>query len=226
MHVLRSADSDAAKHLVLRVLDTEDWNKLLAAMRVGFGEQLTTETLPPADPELFDELYRAVLQHGVVLAAVAPRGIGPTAWDQSVKKQTQHRRRFMLLGQTLDGMRIWDVRRAIQALAAIGSTPKLPLAIEGERQAAGWAVHASLWEPNIAQVDLHDLPPSHRDGPILLNVSRFLEMPQVVAMAAERCDVNLRQPDDTGWEYPRATAAKLGWGEDRLKIMPPVDSDN
>ena len=132
----------------------------------------------------------------------------------------------MLLGQTLDGMRIWDVRRAIQALAAIDSTPKLPLVIEGERQAAGWVVHASLWEPNIDRVGLFKLPTTHRDGPILLNVSRFLDMPEVVAMAAERCDVQIRQPDDTGWEYPQAVAAKLGWGEDRLKIMPPVDSDN
>ena len=226
LHVLRSAASDTPKHLVLRVLDTEDWNKLLAAMRVGFNEQLTTETLPPADPELFDMLRRAIGQHGIVVAAVAPRGIGPTAWDQTEKKQTQHRRRFMLLGQTLDGMRIWDVRRAVQALAAIDSTPKLPLIIEGERQAAGWAVHASLWEPNIERVGLFNPPPNHRDGPILLNVCRYLDMPEVVAMAAERCDVQIRQPDNSGWEYPQAVAAKLVWGADRLKIMPPVDSDN
>ena len=226
LFVVRAAALDSPKHLVLGVMDTPDWDKFLGVMRVGFERQLKSETLPPADPNLWEKLRQAILSEGIAVAAVAPRGIGPTAWDQSVKKQTQHRRRFMLLGQTLDGMRIWDVRRAIQALGSLDSIGQVPVILHGRRQAAGWAVHASLWEPNIGQVDLHDLAPSHRDGPILLNVSRFLDMPQVVAMAAERCDVHLRQADDAGWEYPKATAAKLGWGEDRLKIMPPLDADN
>ena len=226
LFVARAVDSGSPKQLVLRVLDTDDWNKFLGAMRVGFGEQLMTETLPPADPKLFDKLHQALASHGVVVAAVAPRGIGPTAWDQSVKKQTQHRRRFMLLGQTLDGMRIWDIRRAIGALGAIDSIPKLPLVLEGERPAAGWAVHASLWEPNIGKVNLHGLAPNHRNGPILLNVSRFLDMPQVVTMAAERAEVHLRQTNATSWDYPKAVATKLRWGKDRLKIVPPLDHAN
>ena len=226
LFVVRAADLKAPKHLVLDVMDTPEWDKFLGIMRVDFEGQLKTETLPPADGDLWQKLRPALLSQAVVVAAVAPRGIGPTAWDQSVKKQTQHRRRFMLLGQTLDGMRIWDVRRAIQALGSLDSIGQVPLILHGKRQAAGWAVHASLWEPNIGRVDLHDLPPNHRNGPILLNVSRFLDMPEVVAMAAERSDVHLRQADDTGWDYPIATAAKLGWGENRLKIMPPLDGDN
>ena len=38
---------------------------------------------------------------------------GPTAWDQTSFQQTQHRRRFFLLGQTLEGMQVWDTRRAV-----------------------------------------------------------------------------------------------------------------
>ena len=38
-----------------------------------------------------------------VMVYVAPRGVGRTAWNADEKKQTQIRRRFMLLGQTLDG---------------------------------------------------------------------------------------------------------------------------
>src|SRR5688572_32237130 len=47
-----------------------------------------------------------------VVAFVAPRGIGPTAWDADERKQTHIRRRFLLLGQTLDGMRVWEDRKS------------------------------------------------------------------------------------------------------------------
>jgi hypothetical protein len=40
-------------------------------------------------------------------------------------KQVQIRRRFQLLGQTVDGMRVWDVRRAlavVRSLSSVGAT--------------------------------------------------------------------------------------------------------
>ena len=33
-----------------------------------------------------------------------------------MKRRTKIRRRFMAWGQTLDGMRVWDIRRAIQMI--------------------------------------------------------------------------------------------------------------
>ena len=70
------------------------------------------------------------------LAFVAPRGIGRTAWNADPAKQTQIRRRFMLLGQTLDGMRVWDVRRALQALRIDRWPANVPAAIR--RASAKW----------------------------------------------------------------------------------------
>jgi hypothetical protein len=88
---------------------------------------------------------------------------------------------------------------------------------------AGIALYASLvesepFEPFIVRLDLYDLPKSHRDGPIFLNVSRYLDMPQAVAMAAERAKVVLYQDDDAGWEYPQAVAQKLGWDAKQIQI--------
>ena len=97
--------------VVVNALDAEGWTKFLAAYQGVFAAQLAGETLPAADAAEWDSTKKMFAAQKWSMAYVAPRGIGPTAWDQTPKKQTQHRRRFQLLGQTLDGMRVWDVRR-------------------------------------------------------------------------------------------------------------------
>ena len=177
------------------------------------------------DEALFQH-FRKMQQEGECLTAfVAPRGIGPTAWNQSEKKQTQIRRRFMLLGQTLDGMRVWDVRRAIQAVRSLDAAKDVPLILQGERQAGGIALYASLFEPDIQRLDLRDLSRTHRDGPILLNVRRYLDIPQTVAMVLERSEIVIYQSGEEGWDYPKSVAHVLDWGEERLSILEPPQGE-
>jgi hypothetical protein len=83
---------------------------------------------------------------------------------------------------------------------------------------AGVAVFAALSEPDIKRLDLYDLPKSHTGGPFFLNVERFLDMPEAVAMAAERSKIVLYQDDDTGWEYPQSVARALNWPADQIQI--------
>jgi hypothetical protein len=177
--------------------------------------------LPPADDASFRQIGETLRNSAQVLAYLAPRGVGPTAWDQSEKKQTQHQRRFYLLGQTLDGMRVWDVRRAIQALRSAEFFDSAPLSLQSQRTAAGVTLYAALFEPNIRGLDLHDLPRTHRDGPYLLNVQRYLDLPQAVAMAAENSQVVIHQSDATGWEYPATVIKQLGWDAQRLQVRQP-----
>ncbi len=156
-----------------------------------------------------------------VHAFFAPRGLGLDAASGDERKQVQIRRRFMLLGQTLDGMRVWDVRRAIQTLRAIETTKSLPIQLTASGSMAGIALYASLFEPTIDGLDLSDLPSTHRDGPTLLNVLRYLDMPQAVAMAAEHAPVTLHQSDASPWEFPQAVADRLEWGQDRFGVSAP-----
>jgi hypothetical protein len=206
--------------VVLNALDEEGWSKWLSAMQVGFAEQLQGEQLQPPDAKAFDETKKMFESFKWGMAYVAPRGIGPTAWDQSQKKQVQNRRRFLLLGQTLDGMRVWDVRRATQALRFAGASElsKVPLWLQGERGMSVVALYASLFEPNIARLDLWHLPASHQSGPDLLNVLRYLDVPQALALAAERSSIRLYQESDSGWDFPQAVAAKLGWDAKRIQV--------
>jgi dienelactone hydrolase len=202
--------------MTLRVLDEKGWLSFRAAIRAGFGEQLSDDPLAEPNPEEYANIERQ-LSGNTGLAFFAPRGIGLSAWDSRPEKQTHIRRRFMLLGQTLDGMRVWDVRRAIQALRAIDGLSNVPLTLDAEREMAGIALYASLFEPNIHSLELHGLSKSHRDGPDFLNVLRFLDVPQAVAMAAERSTVRLDEAGSARWQYPQAVAEKLGFAR-RLVI--------
>jgi len=211
--IAASTPADQVRQGTLHVLDAEGWTEFLATMQVAFADQLQPETLPAPDPDTYDRLVKSLESSRQGIAFVAPRGIGPTAWNPDPRKQTQIRRRFMLLGQTLDGMRVWDVRRAIQALRTLHRTRDLSLQLHARGPMAGIALYAALFEPDVQVLELHDLPDSHRNGPIFLNVLRFLDTPQAVAMAAEDSEVHIFQPVDStaDWQYPKAVVDALGW---------------
>jgi hypothetical protein len=221
LYLVHRTGLDKPESVVLQVLDDQAWQEFLAGVGPAFGAEFQGEILPPADGASFRQTADTIRNSAQVLAYVAPRGIGPTAWDLSEKKQTQHQRRFYLLGQTLDGMRVWDVRRAIQAIRSLDVIGTAPLSLHSQRTAAGIALYAALFEPNLCRLDLHDLPRTHRDGPYLLNVQRYLDVPQAVAMAAENSQIVIHQPDTAGWDYPVAVVQRLGWDAQRLRFRQP-----
>ena len=80
----------------------------------------------------------------------------------------------------------------------------MPLWLQAKGDMAGIVLYAALFEPDVARLDLWDLPASHRQGPIFLNVRRILDTPQAVALAFPR-DVRLHVKDDAEakrWAWP------------------------
>ena len=210
--------------VVLNTVDQGGWNSLVA-MLAGGGLEIVGGHKAKADKQSFAQTERMVKSFKWGMAYVAPRGIGPTAWGQNERRQTQVRRRFMLLGQTLDGMRTFDVVRAAGALRLVDGMDKVPLWMQGEKTMAAITMYASLFVPDVSRLDLHDLPESHRSGPIYLNVLRYLDIPQTVALAAERARVRIYQPRAGGWEYPRRVAKALSWDKKQLviRVLPPQE---
>jgi hypothetical protein len=222
LYVAERAGLEKPDLVVLNVLNQRGWNEnFLAPFRVGFAEQLKDEQLPP-ESELgqaeFKQMQQMFASFKWTMAFVAPRGVGPTQWNTNEKKQTQIQRRFYLLGQTLDGMQTYDIRRAVQALRELPTFKETPLWLQSEGAMAGNALYAALFEPNITRLDLNKLPLNHRNGPTYLNVDRILTMPQAVAMAAEQSRVVVYQDDAAGWEYPQAVVENLGWEKKHLQI--------
>ncbi|MCG8652405.1 MAG: acetylxylan esterase [Pirellulales bacterium] len=193
----------------VRVLDQPGWMKLAATLAGVFPQEFSGIQ---ADADRWQALVQTIRETpGQNLVFLAPRGVGPTLWSQQEKKRTQIRRRFMLLGQTAASMQIWDVRRALQALREIDSLQNAKQVLEARQDAAVWALYASLYEPGISQLNLHDLPGTNRQAPDLLNVSRSMELTHVVAMAARRALVRLQLEagDPDIWQ----PLARLNWDD-------------
>jgi len=218
LYLLHRAGLDDPDGATLNTLDEQDWSKWLAAVSAGFADELGEMAAAKPNQRAFEQIKDKLDASDDVWAYFAPRGIGPSAWNSDERKQTHIRRRFMLLGQTLDGMRVWDVRRAIQALYTIELTKDAAVTLQGQRQMAGIALYASLFEPHVAKLELWHLPRSHRDGPIFLNVLRYLDVPQAVAMAAQRCQVRIHQEGDYKWQFPQDVCENLHWPENRFSV--------
>ncbi|MHC4537843.1 MAG: alpha/beta hydrolase family protein, partial [Planctomycetota bacterium] len=116
LYLAHKAGLDKADTVTLNVLDEQGWSKWLAGIRIGFENELSDQKLPEPDRDAFMSIREMLINSNRAIAYMAPRGIGPDAWNDNQRKQVQIRRRFMLLGQTADGMRVWDVRQAIHAL--------------------------------------------------------------------------------------------------------------
>lgn len=175
-------------------------------------------TGPVLPPEVWETAFRA-LEGGQTLVLFAPRGVGPTAFNPSERKQVQVRRRFMLLGQTLEGMQLWDVRRAIQAARTLPELQNAPWRWMGRGDGAGMLIYAALWEPAPDRLLLYQPPASHRDGLGLLNVRRIWDMPEALAAAACRTNIQLHTTKPEMAQWARQVLQRLGLEANRLEVL-------
>lgn len=219
--------------VALNVLDAEGWDEFCNTYHSRFGKLIEVFPGGPKDENAFESEKKMLTHFKWGMAYVCPRGVGPTAWTGSPKAQTQRLRRFYLLGQTLDGMRTWDIRRALQSIRAIPGFQETPLWIQAHRDMAVDSLYASLFEDNITRLDLHDLPLTHNGtvdgdakdvGAPLLNVLKHLDIPQAAAMAAMRSRVVIYSDKEEAWDYPATVVKNLG-KEKQLQIRAPVKMD-
>ncbi len=204
-------DRSKAERVILHVLDQMEWDRIHGLIEMGRSEaEFKLDAVRGAEFIAFQNQCR---EAGTVHIYFAPRGVGPTEWTRDERKRTHIRRRFALLGQTDDSARVWDVCRAVEATQRLSGLQQKPLTIEASRHAAGWALYASLFHEPVERLTLTDLPATHRAGPIFLNVSRVMEVPQAVALVAEKYRVTLRftqPPAQSDWEYATGVDALLG----------------
>jgi dienelactone hydrolase len=193
LYVMARASARRAQPLVLRIQGTnQKWHPDPGAPAPD-GPSRISEVLGALGLEPAAETTAAdALGDTAARACFWPRGLGPGAWPGDARKQTHLRRRFMLLGQTLEGMRVWDIRCALQALQAHRAWARHPLRLEAEGDQAVNALYASLFEPPVAAMELSRLPSSHLQGPDYLNVLKVLDVPQAAALASARGPVRVQ----------------------------------
>lgn len=193
--------------LLLRIADESFTNDLSGTEgRVPGAQEISKAFDACRGSKSMETLIQDVRTRDNAYAIFFPRGIGPVAWSGGPLRETQIRRRFMLVGQTLAGMRVWDICRAVETLHSLRSMRTAPLTVEASGKMGVNALYASLFVAGISDLRLGHVPASHMEGPDYLNVLKILDIPEAAAMAAERCPLQLQTDQTNGWGFLRAMA--------------------
>lgn len=154
----------------LTLFDDAGWARWRAALPAQFGRALGAQE---ANPDPASHAEDVLPGDGELWVWFAPRGLGPHAWPGDERKQIQLRRRFQLLGQTADGMRVWDIRRALEAVRRLSGATEVEVTAAG--RLASLAALAALMDDQPPVLRLRALPESRDDEADLLNFTRVVE---------------------------------------------------
>ncbi len=228
LYVVEPTDRKASKSrpLCVTVLGQQEWEPVSKLLSVALPE--TNGGSAEENQDAWTDIVQLAKSCPTsTLVYIVPRGVGPTEWSRDERKRTQIRRRFMQLGQTADGMRIWDIRRALQALDEIDHFSSRPRMLHATGNAAALTLYASLFEEKISELHLAQLPTANREGITLLNVSRFVEMPHVLLMAADRVKtvhLSVKPEHKSAWDgVANVVELESVLPRDRIQVhLPPV----
>lgn len=188
--LLTTEDDSAVSELV--VLSDEDWSTWQAMIQ------------PEGDGAVVQHpRLQELIREKKSFAVFAPRGTGPHRWQGDAKKQIQIRRRFQLIGTTLDAMRIWDVRAAAALLQS--KWPDSKIAVSGEGR-EGWMALLSVAFGNGDRAIVHGLSEDVESLPILLNFRRKLSPTELLAAIVANRTVTIVGGSDTIQQAAAAVA--------------------
>lgn len=136
---------------------------------------------------------------------------GKGYYGSSLHKQNQIRRRYMLVGQTLDSMRVYEMMRFIDQLSR-----EKELALEAKGAMAVNLLYATLMLEQMPsgrhpiKLYLFELPVSLKEAPDYLNVMKVTRLTESLAAVSRRCDVMLKACPKPVADYATAVNKALG----------------
>ncbi|MBL6765824.1 MAG: prolyl oligopeptidase family serine peptidase [Verrucomicrobiae bacterium] len=195
------------KALHLEVIREDQWPGQLAIARAGFAsafeEEFQAAGIDPGDPvpaklqQTFRRWAGYIRDRQSAYVTLAVRGVGNTALKDDDRHRIQTRRRFQLLGQTLAGMRVYDVVRSVSALRTRNELKNLPLHLWAGGEMANIALLAALNLDGVEELHLSDLALDDRLTPDFLNLSRVTTWPNVLHAVRSRSVVSVADAKKT-----------------------------
>jgi hypothetical protein len=217
----------------LEILDQAGYEKFAAMIGAAAPELARGVSVNDDGRAAWRDLVASLRAPGesgsAVRAWFVPRGIGPTEWTRDPRERTHVLRRFSLLGLTADELQTYDVVQAVRAMRGLpGSSADVgaaPLTLAGSGAAAGWALYAAILHPDVQQLDLVGLAATHDVGPIYLNVRRYFDIPEALAMAAQIAPLRLEltPANVEAAEFADQAAQTLQWGDQRVEVFSGAD---
>ena len=137
------------------------------------------------DAAYIDQVFRGLnVPDAFARVVVFPRGVGEIPWDKTFWKATL--RNAMEVGETVDSMRLADVRAALESLQARANIDPTRISVVGKGISGVLGLYAAIYNPKVEHVVLIDAPTTHAEGPIFLNVLRYTDLPEAAALFAPR----------------------------------------
>jgi dienelactone hydrolase len=127
------------------------------------------------------------------------------------KTAIQIRRRYMLLGQTLDGMRVWDILRGIELVDSIPEYASKERTVRASGRDAINLLYASLFFTQPVNLELTDFPRSTENAPDYLNVLRVVNLKDAIALSLENHGLKLVGRTGDVAEFATRVGSKLNW---------------
>ena len=165
------ADADQWQHYALGFLDTDEGNTATAENE-------------------FCRLVKSKLVSSSHVVVFCPRGVGLNAWSGDERKQIQIRRRFQLIGKTVDTTRVWDIRQAINMLCGLSADDcDLSLSATGTN---GWlSLVAATFQNGVSAVSVSGMDLSRNQLPVFLGQMRVVSAEELFMLAAVCCPVEI-----------------------------------
>ncbi|MEM7369835.1 MAG: acetylxylan esterase [Bacteroidota bacterium] len=188
----------------VEILDDENWAFWAPKLKALFPSgDLWKDALPEKDAA---KTVRKLLKGLGDISFLCMRGAGPAQFKGDEKRQIQIRRRYYLLGQTLEVMQTYDIGQML-IVAAKGMSER-SFSAEAKGSTAAMLMYASLYfeEYPAMSVDLVDMPLSHQYGPVYPNVLRYLDLPITTLLAAEKRAVRIHANRDSDLKEWQALA--------------------
>lgn len=136
-----------------------------------------------SSPEWAEFEREAQQNPGAVIACFFARGAGPVAWQEDERRLVQIRRRFMLAGQTLAGMRVYDTVQALRILHEMPRLSALPIDASAQGDASVQLLLAAIFQPDrLRGLHLGSMPGSWETAPDFLNIARCCSLDELPAL--------------------------------------------
>jgi len=136
---------------------------------------------------------------------------GKGYYQASHHKQNQIRRRYMLIGQTLDSMRVYEMMRLIDQLSR-----EKEVALEAKGAMAVNLLYATLMLEQMPsarhpiKLYLSELPVSLKEAPDYLNIMKVTQLTESLAAVSRRCDVVIKESPEALMSYATKLNETLG----------------
>jgi hypothetical protein len=96
------------------------------------------------------------------------------------------KRQAMVAGTSLESMQVYEVLRSLEFLRSLPEVDPHQVTVAGKGESGVNGLYAALLDGNVTRIVLGAPPVSHRQGPTYLDVLRYTDIPEVIALMSDR----------------------------------------